>query len=264
MSIDPRYLFATDVRVSHDDQLALIEHARSVGFPHSGLYGGADRTPYWRLKIIRSVEPASVPSSALRWFETEAQPEQTFQRWAYHCRLDDTLQWRWLDEEAGRRVAAILTPLAACFQVITRVNINLQVPGQTLPAHRDLVAGNVYDGLESEAHWWPGPHRVRYTGEPWLEKVRPLANRDHRAAGYYAVKIPLSERPGDPGLPYIKDSRGKHYYATDDRVFFLNEYEMYHGADPVDFWRGVVFVAGVLDPAGVQALERRVVEARQV
>lgn len=264
MLIDPRYLFATDARASREDQLALIEAARSVGFPHSGLYGGADRTPYWRLKIVRSADPASVSPSVLRWFETEAAPGQTFQRWAYQCRLDDTLQWRWLDDDAGRRIDAILAPLAACFQVITRVNINLQVPGQLLPAHRDLVAGLEYDGLESPLHWKPGPHRVRYVGEPWLEHVRPLANRDHRATGYYAVKIPLSERAGDPGLPFIIHNREKYYYTTDDRVFFLNEYEMYHGADPVDFWRGVVFVAGVLDPAGMQTVERRVLEARRV
>jgi hypothetical protein len=264
MLIDPRYLFATDARASREDQLALIDRARSGGFPYTGLYGGTEKSPFWRLKIIRSVDPTSVPASALRWFETEAAPDQTFQRWAYQCRLDDTLRWRWVDEEAGQRIAAILAPIAACFHLITRVNINLQVPGQNLPAHRDLVAGNEYDGLDSETHWRPGPRRVRYTGDAWLEKVRPLANRDHRAAGYYAVKIPLSERPGDPGLPYIIQNNEKCYYATDDRAFFLNEYEVHHGADPVDFWRGVVFVAGILDPVRVQALEPRAVEVRQV
>jgi hypothetical protein len=264
MLIDQRYLFATDARVSREDQLALIARGRSEGFQFTGLYAGKDTTPFWRLKIVRSVDSASVPESALRWFATEAAPDQTFHRWAYQCRLDDTLQWRWLDEDAGRRISAILAPIAPCFQLITRVNINLQIPGQNLPMHRDLVAGNEYDGLDSETHWRPGKRRLRYICDPWLEKVRPLANREHRNGGYYAVRIPLSERPDDPGLPYIVHDNQKWYYATKDRVFFLNEYEVYHGADPVDFWRGVIFVAGILDPAHLQALDKRAVEVRQV
>lgn len=263
MLIDPRYLFATEVRVSREDQLALIEHGRAAGFAFAGLYGNADRTPFWQLKVVRSVDPAAAPESVRRWFASEAAPEQTFQRWAYQCRLDDTLPWRWFDHESARRIAAILAPLAPCFQLITRVNINLQAPGHGLPMHRDLVAGNEYDGLDTETHWRPGPRRLRYTGDAWLERVRPLANRDHRAAGYYAVKIPLSERADDPGLPYIVHDGQKYHYTTEDRLFFLNEYEIYHGADPVDFWRGVVFVAGILDPANVQALARRAVAVRR-
>ncbi len=264
MLIDPRYLFATDVQISREDQLALIARGRSDGFQYTGLYGGKHTTPFWRLKIVRSVDPASLPESVLRWFATEADPDQTFNRWAYQCRLDDTLQWRWLDADVGRRISAILAPLASCFQLITRVNINLQIPGENLPMHRDLVAGNEYDGLESETHWRPGTRRLRYVGDPWLEKVRPLANREHKSGSYYAVKIPLSEHPDDPGLPYIIHDNIKRYYSTDNRVFFLNEYEVYHGADPVDFWRGVIFVAGILDPAHLQALAKRSLEERQV
>jgi len=263
MSIDPRFLFATDVRVSREDQLALIARGRSEGFQYTGLYNGKDTTPFWRLKVVRSVDPMSVPEPVLRWFATEAGPDQTFARWAYQCRLDDTLRWRWLDDDAERRITAILAPIAACFRLLTRVNILLQVPGQNLPAHRDLVAGNEYDGLASEAHWRPGPRRLRYTGDAWLEKVRPLANRSHKDGGYFAVKIPLSERPDDPGLPYIVHGDQKWYYSTHDRVFFLNEYEVYHGSDAVDFWRGVIFVAGILDPERVQALEKRAVEVRR-
>lgn len=264
MLIDPRYLFATDVRISREDQLALIARGRADGFQFIGLYGGKQTVPFWRLKVLRSVDPASVPESVLHWFATEAAPGQTFARWAYQCRLDDTLSWRWLDEDAGQRITAILAPIARCFQLVTRVNINLQIPGENLPMHRDLVAGNEYDGLESETHWRPGPRRLRYTGDPWLEKVRPLANREHRSGGYYAVRIPLSERPDDPGLPYIVHGDQKWHYSTKERVFFLNEYEVYHGADPVDFWRGVIFIAGILDPTQLQALDKRAVEVRQV
>jgi hypothetical protein len=264
MLIDPRYLFATDVRVSRDDQLALIARGRAHGFQYTGLYGGKSTEPFWRLKVVRSVDQASVPEATLRWFATQATPDQSFARWAYQCRLDDTLQWRWLDDEAGQRITAILAPIASVFQLITRVNINLQLPGQTLPMHRDLVAGNEYDGLDSATHWRPGDRRLRYVGDPWLEQARPLANRDHKAGGYYAVRIPLSERPDDPGLPYIVHDHTKMYYSTQDRVFFLNEYEVYHGADPVEFWRGVIFVAGILDPAHLQALDKRAVERRDV
>jgi hypothetical protein len=264
MPIDPRYLFATDVRVSRDDQRALIARCRAGGFQHVGLYGGKQTMPFWRLRIVRSVDPASVPEPLRRWFATEAAPDQTLNRWAYQCRLDDTLQWKWLDEEAGQRIAAILAPIASCFQLITRVSINLQIPGENLPMHRDLVAGNEYDGLESATHWRPGPHRLRYMGDAWLEHVRPLANREHRANGYYAVRIPLSERADDPGLPYIVHDDIKYHYSTNGRVLFLNEYDVYHGADPVEFWRGVVFVAGILDPARLQALAKHAVDIRRV
>lgn len=264
MLIDPRHLFATDVRVSREDQLALIARGRANGFQYTGLYGSKSKMPFWRLKVLRSVDQASVPEATMRWFATEASAEQSFSRWAYQCRLDDTLKWRWLDEEAGQRVSAILAPIAPVFQLITRVNINLQLPGETLPMHRDLVAGNVYDGLESETHWRPGNLRLRYIGDTWLEQARPLANREHKAGGYFAVRIPLSERDDDPGLPYIVHDNAKMYYSTHDRVFFLNEYEVYHGADPVDFWRGVIFIAGILDPSRLAALDKRAVEQRRV
>jgi hypothetical protein len=262
MPIDPRYLFATDVRASRDDQLALIDRGRCHGAHHAGLYGHKGKPAFWRLEVVRSVDPTCLPETARRWFAAAAAPDQTFGRWAYQCRLDDSLRWRWLDDDAERRITGILAPIAPCFRLITRVNINLQIPGQDLPMHRDLVAGNAYDGLDSATHWRPGPHRLRYLGDAWLEQVRPLANREHGAAGYLAVKIPLSERDDDPGLPYIVHDNQKSYYSTDNRVFFLNEYEIYHGADPVDFWRGVVFVAGILEPARVAALGKRAVAAR--
>jgi len=61
MLIDPRYLFATDVRVSREDQLALIARGRANGFQYTGLYGGKTTVPFWRLEVVRSVDQGTGP-----------------------------------------------------------------------------------------------------------------------------------------------------------------------------------------------------------
>ena len=50
---------------------------------------------------------------------------------------------------------------------------------------------------------------------------------------------------------------GTRYHDSSRRcLFFSNEVEVLHGADPTTFWRGVVFVNGILDPDAIDRLHK--------
>ena len=261
MLLDPRYLFAIDHVVPHADQLALIEAGRRKGLPHGGLRRAADK--FWALQIVKNVDPDSLPASTLEWFRSQPDHQRfRFNAWSYYARFDLSLAWKWVDEEARAILEPILEPVRPLFREITRVNVVLQVPGRVLPSHRDLSPGTEYDGVESPYTTAFGPHRLVWEGEKWLSMPRRIANEDHRVNEFFCLKLPLSERPDDPGLPYVEIDSGKFHYDSHGRVFFLNEVDMLHGADPVDFWRGTVFVNGVMNRRALDALPRLPIEGR--
>lgn len=241
-TVDTRYLFALEHRVSPDNQRRLIEWGRRAGTPSAGA-SSAGAAAFWHWSTLRLPSRERLAPGVRRWFEEH--PDADYDNWAYFSRLDPTLPWEWVGGEGCALVAQILEPVLPLFRVLTRVKIVLQIPGKTVHTHRDLVPGTVYEDLRSEYDGAVGTERLLYKGLPWIEEVKPFENEDHHRNLCLSLKIPLSDRPGEPGRPFIVAGGRKAHYNPDDRLFFLNEVDMQHGADPVPFWRGVVFVNGL-------------------
>ncbi len=257
MTLDERYLFATEFLAEPAVQVRLIEAVRESGELSSGSFDNAG-APYWRWKSLTLPVPESLPSGVRAFLDRR--PAADFDRWSYFSRLDPSLEWRWTEGRASDLVRAILAPVERLFRKLTRVKVDLQIPGQALPAHRDLVPGSHYDTLQSEySHAW-GERRLMYRAQPWLWEAGPLRNIEHRDNRYLSMKIPLSEKADDPGQPYVVIGAQRHYYTSRNRLFFLNEAEMFHGADPADHWRGVVFVNGLWDLDALDGYTKRPIE----
>lgn len=249
MTADPR-LFALDARVPPEVSSRLVALARRDGERSGGVFA-PESAPAWTWLTLRRPAESSVPGSARA--ALAPLPPARRETWAYFSRLDHGLEWEWVPGEASELVRELLAPLSRLGRV-TRVKAILPLPGARVPAHRDLIPGNEYDGLADAFSIAQGARRLRYQGVTWLPPAP--ATQAHRAAGYLSLKIPISERPGDAGRPFvIMDGRRRHY-SSRGRLFFLNECEIFHGADPVDFWRGVVFVSGFWDPVELARVPR--------
>lgn len=248
MSMPSGLGFALDAEVPRERQDRLIALGREGGELSAGS-SSKSGDPFWKWATLRLPTRACLSPRVLDYFARR--PPADFDHWAYCSRLDPTLDWEWLPGPASELVRGILRPHAPLFQKLTRVKLLLQLPGKRIIAHRDLVPGTVYDDMASEFDHGRGASRLTYRGASWLEEVKPLEPASHRDNLYLAMKIPLSERADEPGRPFVTLAGRKRHYTSDNRLFFLNEVEIDHGADPVDYWRGVVFVNGIWDAAAV-------------
>jgi hypothetical protein len=257
MELDERYLFALEHAIDPDDQAAIVAIVRREGKPFRGVY--PEPRPMWTVRSLAEPDPDAVPEQGRAWLASQAPDGPSLGRWGYYARLDPDARWIWTESEASPLVRRLLEPVLPLYRRLTKVNVVLQIPGEALPRHRDLVYGNTY-WLASPHHWKSGPHRLTYEGEPWVQNVAPIHSASHEEGRYLCLKIPLSERPDDAGSPYADVEGQRHYYTSRNRFFFLNEAEMLHGAEPVTFWRGVVFVNGILDADAIRRVPKRPVE----
>jgi hypothetical protein len=261
MALGEKYLFAIDHAVAADDQASILSAVLREGTWIRGLYRGPELPPMWKWRGLAEPDPASIPAEGRAWLASQLpRGGPTLSRWGYHARLALDADWIWTDSAAVPVVRRILEPLLPLYRRLTKVNVILQVPGEPITAHRDLVHGNTYDDLESPHHTNLGPHRLRYEGEPWIEEVAPIRSASHEENLYLCLKIPLSERPDDAGNPFVELRGKRHHYTSRNQIFFLNEVEMLHGADPAPFWRGVVFVNGILNVDELRRIPKRPVE----
>jgi hypothetical protein len=249
---DIRHLFALDHAIAPADQRALVDLARKDGV---GL-----GTAQLRLALA-SPDPDAIPEVGRRWLAEHRAQGHSLQRWGFFARLDRTMPWRWREGPATEIVRRVLAPVLPLFEKLTRVSVNVQRPGKAIKPRRDLVPGASY-ALVTADRWRAGQVVQRYTGEPWLGRVRPIDSASHADNQYLCLRIPISENPDDPGLPFVVVGGARYYYASRGRLYFVDE-TLPHGADPVAVWRGVVVASGILDPAALADVVRRPVEVRR-
>ena len=250
MALDERFLMAIDHAVDPQDQAEVIAIVRREGVPIRGLHPTAHGGVYWTWRGLAEPDPSILPEAGRRWLAEQKDPAISLSRWGYYARLDPDVPWVWTDSLAVPIVRRILDPVLHLYERLTKVNVILQVPGTTVPPHRDLVPGNAY-ALADPLHWAEGPTVRRYEGATWLDRVRPIRSASHAKNRYFSLKIPLSERADDAGSAFAQRDGKRHTYGSNHRLFFLNEVEILHGAAPVAFWRGVVFVNGILDVGAI-------------
>jgi hypothetical protein len=205
-------------------------------------------TPFWIAEGVTRVKAKAPSASNLPNYEDG--------RLSYYLRLHDQVEWEWRDSPAAQLTQQALQSAQSLFFKMTRISVLLQIPGQPVPAHRDLVPGNTYESMRNEELTFLGDKRLPYKGESWLQDLKlPLKDGTHKKNNYMNFKLPLSESL-DSGQSYIIWNDQKLTYDSKDHGFLLNEVEMEHGADPVDFYRGVIFVDGFINPEALAKLDK--------
>ena len=223
-----------DLKIHPYHQDAIIEHVVREGYTD-------DVQPFWLKYDVRSLNEDSVAGT----YEDGPVPGD------FHYRLDPRAEWKWDQNPVKDILVNQLLVVWHLFHKMTRVKVFIQKPGMDIPAHRDFIAGNQYKHFKDRYNSQFGMFYGVYTSHPNLQVE---TNTRHADQGYYTLKIPITSQPSDHGKPYIIDPDGKkQYIQSNDRAYLLNEVEVYHGCEPVDFYRGVVFVDGIINMAAIDA-----------
>jgi hypothetical protein len=155
-----------------------------------------------------------------------------------HClnRFNRDIKWTWRNTPASQLIQQILSPLEGIVE-FTRIFTLVRKPGESAPTHTDVAYGHSYkEGYVT----YP-----EFTGNL----------QDHHDNNYAAIRIPLTEMAGNNGLPYLYMNEKPYYYNAGTNLYVIDEVRHAHGADPVDFHRGVVFVDGFVDFDKLEALK---------
>lgn len=122
------------------------------------------------------------------------------------------------------------------YKRLTRVKVILTVPKTCVPIHRDKVVNTNYDVI------------------PYQVQIKGLAGHDfHERNREWAIKIPLSERPHQYAGGLVNDRDRLYQYDPEGNFFAIKEVTISHGTQPVDYYRGVIFLDGILDPDALES-----------
>ena len=239
MNIEDRNLIKVlKVAIGYEDQKIILDSVKSSGSKAEVEAKVTD--PFWIAEGLRKLKDSS----------TFSVPENEKGRLSYLLRMRSDLEWEWSDSASARTVRKVLKPIEGALRSITRVSTIVQIPGQSVPPHRDLIVGDVYENLTEPTSTFTGKKTLQYQGDPWFSsyaKNNPN-NCLHKKQDYFGLRIPISEKLKDNGRPFLQELHGSRFhYSTEDRLFLLNEATTNHGADVIDFYRGVVIVDGELD-----------------
>jgi hypothetical protein len=225
-------------QISADDQITIIEYMKKYAKP--AVVEADITSPFWIAEGLRTFN-----ADKYNHLSTDQ-----LGRLFYLLRLSEDVEWEWLEHPLTKRIQNILSPLSKALLKLNRVTIIVEVPGKNVPSHRDLIVGERYGNMISETETFWGDKNLRYHGDPWFSKLRlPLPSEgQHKKQNYYGLRIPISEKPGDNGKPFVQSSSGERwYYNVGQNFFLLDEATMEHGAEAVGFYRGVIIVDAQLD-----------------
>ena len=239
---EKNYLFSISPKISYEDQVFLIDYVKKngallpaeIGIPSFWIGKGLTSVPK---DIIDQVDPKNRGL------------------WYYYARLNKDIIWSWNKNQAAEKVQELLAPIKYLFESFTRVSLIVQIPGMSIPAHRDLVVGDTYFNMESEQLTFKGKKKLQFKGPDWFKDFNNCVDI-HKKHLYLNLKIPISENPNSCGNPFIIHDGQKKYYSSDSSYFFLNEAEIEHGADSCQFYRGVIFVDGFINVDQLHSLKK--------
>jgi hypothetical protein len=227
--ISDNHAFCLDRKIHPIIQQTIIDLVMEHGYV-------AEHEPQWMQCPLRSLDRSTMES-------TENHIKD------FHYRLDPQTEWYWEDNEVVPVVRPLIESVEHLYTKLTRVRVFIQLPFSNIITHRDLVSGNDYKFIANAYSPEPGTYCGTFLGHPELT-VEP--NTRHRDQKYLNLKIPLTTKVGDSGKAFIIGEGSKQYLVANDRFYFLNEYEIFHGCDPVEYHRGIIFVDGILN---MEALE---------
>jgi hypothetical protein len=239
-----KYLSSIDIDLDHSLLQKILEYLvqnASVSMP----LGKQD--PFWLGQRIRGVDMDTVPEEL-----KSLNPAQI----EFFLRQRTDVSWNWVDTPITQTVYKLLEPISSLYKTLTRVKIFAQIPTKAILPHRDLVAGAMYNRMHEDTVTRLGTNLLRYNGEEWFKKIYTVPdNFAHAEQGYLALKIPLDFL--QPGRSYLCDfENNRYYYDPSNKPYLLNEYEILHGVDAGDQWRGVVFLDGILDISKINCMQK--------
>ena len=223
-TISDDHAFCLDRRVHPEIQQSIIELVMEHGYM-------IEPEPQWVQISLRTLDRSTMK-------DTENHIKD------FHYRLDPQTEWYWEDNAVVPVVRSLIENIEHLYTKLTRIRAFIQLPFTSVIPHRDLIPGNDYNHIENAYSPEPGAFCGTFMGHPELF-VEP--NTRHRDQKYLNLKIPLTTKVGDSGKAYIIEEGTKKYLVANDRFYFLNEYEIFHGCDPVEFHRGIIFVDGILN-----------------
>ena len=245
-------LFSLDSEFTIENQRAVIEWTRENG--HVLPVENKKNKPFWLGSVLTSVDEAQMAHV----------PEEKRDRWMYQSRLRSDLNWNWKPGLATDLVKEALKPYDHLIEKITRVVVAIQIPGIEIRAHRDFAAGNTYHGMVGKHSTLAGSLELMYEGDEWLPGLQDIKPSDqHKQQKYLSLKIPISEKE-EPGRPYVLRDGVKIYYSSENHLFFLNEAEVLHGSEAVDYQRGLILVNGIFDAEAVEKEHLLDIHVREV
>jgi hypothetical protein len=205
----------------------VVKHANLDGGFRTAHVTGQPQEAFWKAYRLRTFHK-DIPFNG--------QPDQRGEFWLRH-RPD--LQWSWIETDITNLVKKEIEKVSPLYHFVNRVMVLLQNPGTTVPMHKDRIAGSMYG------------NEVFKPEDPDI-KITP--NTYHQEQGNLCIKIPLTAIPGQVGEPCVEIDGQEYRYNVGRRFFLLNEVDMLHGAKPVNFYRGVIFIDGKLNLKAVQKL----------
>ena len=232
-NISRNHAFRLPYKIHPWHQQMIIEEALATGYK-------SEAQPYWVKHDIRSLHPDSVAGT----YQGDKAPGDFFYR------LDPRAEWVWEDNEAAETLRPYIEDIGHLFTKMTRIKAFIQIADMEIAAHRDLVPGNEYRNFQSPRNPQLGTMSGIFEGH---KRLRWQPNTRHADQKYLNLKVPLTTHPSEGGKPYIWDNDGKKYLRSEDHLYFLNEYEMFHGCDAVPYYRGVIFIDGILNMEAVEA-----------
>lgn len=247
-------LYTTDFSLSDEFQNELCQWILDNGHEAGGVYGKTK--PFWQAQIFRDCHYSTLPSPVFNFLK---QNSHLYAEVCHFLRLEPNICWRWSNRSIAKKLEEEISSLMFFFKRLTRVAAFLQKPGMSINAHCDLVPGCRYKGIVDEfTAEIKSDNDLIYQGAKWWKDIfthqYPLV---HKKQGYLGLRIPISLNPNLLGRQYLKLDSKKYYYDTANRAFFINEYQIMHGADAVDFVRGVLFVDGELNLDKVELIKNK-------
>lgn len=230
---------------SPEQQIKIIQAALECG--HPAQVEGNLIKPFWMAAGLRDMD--------LESYNELSDNEKG--RLSYLMRLRPGMKWKWENRPIIDTIKNIISPLNSYIKRLNRVVIILQMPGKSVPPHRDLIVGDTYENMESRTSTLWGNKTLQYLGDPWFSAInKEIPNNNlHEKQNYFGLRIPLSQYPGNNGKPYLqRPGAEKQYYNVNNQLFLLDEASTNHGADAVDFYRGVVIVDCELDIFSIQKI----------
>lgn len=232
-------LFGLPYSIGPEQQREILDYA----YANSNSWSGQvqvwddDRATYDQTDYFGRVQITRLTEDSIKKFSNVPRFNTNWLNWA--GRLHPGLDWEWIDTPITPVLKNLVDQIKHLYIKFNRVLILVQKPGSAIPLHTDKAVRNIY----GDENFIPGPAKDLLFND---NNIHWEFNR------YLTLKFPLTDIPGNNGLPKVCIDQKEYFYNTKNNLFAINEVDILHGADPVSHRRGVIFLDGILNYSVLQ------------